>query len=43
MVKDNLGFEFAAARQVLTSVAGLELLTSLMRQLELVRAIRSEV
>ena len=43
MVKDNLGFEFAAARQVLTSVAGLELLTSLMGQLEPVRAIRSEV
>jgi hypothetical protein len=43
MVKDNLGFEFVASRQVLTSVAGLEHLTSLMRQLELVRAIRSEV
>lgn len=43
MVKDNLGFEFAAARQVLTSVAGLELLTALIRQLDLVRAIRSEV
>jgi hypothetical protein len=43
MVKENLGFEFAAARQVLTSVAGLELLSSLIRQLDLVRAIRSEV
>jgi len=43
MVKDNLGFEFVASRQVLTSVAGLELLTSLMRRLELVRAIRSEI
>lgn len=43
MVKDNLGFEFAAARQVLTSVAGLELLTSLMRRLDLIRAIRSEI
>jgi len=43
MVKDNLGFEFAAARQVLTSVAGLELLTSLIRRLDLIRAIRSEI
>jgi hypothetical protein len=43
MVKDNLGFEFAAARQVLTSVAGLELLASLIRQLDLIRAIRSEI
>ncbi len=43
MVKDNLGFEFAAARQVLTSVAGLQLLTALIRQLNLPRAIRSEV
>lgn len=43
MVKDNLGFQFAAARQTLTSVAGLELLTSLIRRLDLVRAIRSEV
>lgn len=43
MVKDNLGFTFAAARQTLTSVAGLELLTSLIRRLDLIRAIRSEV
>ena len=43
MVKDNLGFEFAAARQVLTSVAGLELLTSLIRRLDLIRAIRNEI
>jgi hypothetical protein len=43
MVKDTLGFEFAAARQVLTSVAGLQLLTALIRQLNLPRAIRSEV
>ncbi len=43
MVKDNLGFTFAAARQTLTSVAGLELLTSLIRRLGLIRAIRSEV
>lgn len=43
MVKDNLGFTFAAARQTLTSVAGLELLTTLIRRLELIRAIRSEV
>jgi len=43
MVKDNLGFEFAAARQVLTSVAGLELFTSLIRRLDLVRAIRNEI
>jgi len=43
MVKDDLGFTFAAARQTLTSVAGLELLTSLIRQLGLIRAIRSEV
>jgi len=43
MVKDNLGFEFAAARQVLTSVAGLELLASLIRRLDLIRAIRSEI
>jgi hypothetical protein len=43
MVKDNLGFTFAAARQTLTSVAGLELLTALMRRLDLIRAIRSEV
>jgi hypothetical protein len=43
MVKDNLGFAFAAARQALTSVAGLELLASLIRRLGLIRAIRSEV
>jgi hypothetical protein len=43
MVKDNLGFTFAAARQTLTSVAGLELLASLIRRLNLIRAIRSEV
>src|SRR5919197_2857332 len=43
MVKDNLGFTFAAARQTLTSVAGLELLTSLIRRLDLIRAIRSQV
>jgi len=43
MVKDNLGFTFVAARQVLTSVAGLELLTALIRRLDLIRAIRSEV
>ena len=43
MVKDNLGFQFVAARQTLTSVAGLELLTTLMRRLDLIRAIRSEV
>ncbi len=43
MVKDNLGFTFAAARQTLTSVAGLELLTALIRRLDLIRAIRSEV
>lgn len=43
MVKDDLGFTFAAARQTLTSVAGLELLTSLIRRLDLIRAIRSEV
>jgi hypothetical protein len=43
MVKDNLGFTFAAARQTLTSVAGLELLTGLIRRLDLIRAIRSEV
>lgn len=43
MVKDNLGFTFAAARQTLTSVAGLELLTSLIRRLDLIRGIRSEV
>lgn len=43
MVKDNLGFTFAAARQTLTSVAGLELLTSLIRRLDLIRAIRSEI
>ena len=43
MVKDNLGFEFTAARQVLTSVAGLELLSSLIRRLDLIRAIRSEI
>jgi hypothetical protein len=30
MELDNLGFEFAADRQVLTSVVDLELLTSLM-------------
>src|ERR1039458_7128950 len=43
MVKDNLGFTFAAARQTLTSVAGLELLASLIRRLDLIRSIRSEV
>ncbi len=43
MVKNNLGFTFAAARQTLTSVAGLELLASLIRRLDLIRAIRSEV
>ena len=43
MVKDNLGFQFVAARQTLTSVAGLELLTTLIRRLDLIRAIRSEV
>ena|SRR5208282_207786 len=43
MVKDNLGFTFAAARQTLTSVAGLELLTSLIRRLDLIRSIRSEI
>jgi hypothetical protein len=43
MVKDNLGFQFVAARQTLTSVAGLELLTALIRRLDLIRAIRSEV
>jgi hypothetical protein len=43
MVTDNLGFEFAAARQVLTSVAGLELLTSLIRRLDLIQAIRNEI
>jgi len=43
MVKDNLGFTFVAARQTLTSVAGLELLSSLIRRLDLIRAIRSEV
>ncbi len=43
MVKDTLGFQFVAARQVLTSVAGLELLTALIRRLDLVRAIRSEI
>ena len=43
MVKENLGFEFAVARQTLTGVAGLELLTALIRQLDLVRAIRSEI
>lgn len=43
MVKDNLGFTFAAARQTLTSVAGLELLTSLIRRVDLIRAIRSEI
>jgi hypothetical protein len=43
MVKDNLGFTFVAARQTLTSVAGLELLASLIRRLNLIRAIRSEV
>lgn len=43
MVKDSLGFTFAAARQTLTSVAGLELLTSLIRRLELIRSIRSEI
>jgi hypothetical protein len=43
MVTDDLGFTFAAARQTLTSVAGLELLASLIRRLGLIRAIRSEV
>jgi hypothetical protein len=43
MVKNNLGFTFAAARQTLTSVAGLELLTALIRRLDLIRAIRSDV
>jgi len=43
MVTDNLGFEFAAARQVLTSVAGLELLTSLIRRLDLIQAIRNKI
>lgn len=43
MVKDILGFQFVAARQVLTSVAGLELLTALIRRLDLIRAIRSEI
>ena len=43
MVTDNLGFTFAAARQTLTSVAGLELLASLIRRIDLIRAIRSEV
>jgi len=43
MLKDNLGFQFVAASQTHTSVAGLELLTALIRLLDLIRAIRSEV
>ena len=43
MVKDDLGFQYVAARQTLTSVAGLELLTTLIRRLDLIRAIRNEV
>ncbi|ABL00989.1 hypothetical protein [Pelobacter propionicus] len=43
MVKDILGFQFVAARQVLTSVTGLELLAALIRRLDLVRTIRNEI
>lgn len=43
MVNENLCFEFAASRQVLTSVARFQPLTALIRQLNLPRTIRNEV